>query len=117
MANTFVHLELNTTDLKKAQAFYSGLFGWKFDDMDMGPGGVYSTFKPDSGPGGGMYTAQDMPGGWLAYVGVDDIKAATAKAKSLGAEIHVDSQEIPQVGWMTIMNDPTGARVAMFQPK
>ena len=117
MANPFVHLELNTTDLKKAQAFYGGLFGWQFQDMDMGPMGIYSTFKPDKEPGGGMYSAKDMPQGWLAYVGVDDIKAATAKAKSLGAQIFVDSQEIPNVGWMTIMNDPTGSRVAMFQPK
>ncbi|HEY5382028.1 MAG TPA: VOC family protein [Acidobacteriaceae bacterium] len=116
MANPFVHLELNTTDLKKAQAFYGGMFGWKFDDMNMGAG-IYSTFKPDSGPGGGMYSAPDMPRGWQAYVGVDDIKAATAKAKSLGAEIHTDSQEIPTVGWMTIMSDPTGVRAAMFQPK
>jgi predicted enzyme related to lactoylglutathione lyase len=48
---------------------------------------------------------------------VDDIKAATAKAKSLGAEICVDSQEIPNIGWMTIMNDPTGSRIALFQSK
>ena len=117
MANPFVHLELNTPDLKKAQAFYSGMFGWKFEDMDMGPMGIYLTFKADSGPGGGAYSAKEMPQGWLAYVGVDDIKAATAKAKSLGAQVFVDSQEIPNVGWMTIMNDPTGSRVAMFQPK
>ena len=51
MANPFVHLELNTTDLKKAQAFYGGLFGWKFQDMDMGPMGIYSTFKPDKRTG------------------------------------------------------------------
>jgi hypothetical protein len=50
-------------------------------------------------------------------VGVDDIKAATAKAKALGAEISVDSHEIPNVGWMSVMNDPTGARIALFQPK
>jgi hypothetical protein len=117
MANPFVHLELNTTDLKKAQAFYGELFGWKFDDMDMGPMGIYSTFKPESGPGGGAYSAKDMPQGWLAYVGVDDIKAATEKAKSLGAQVFVESQEIPNVGWMTIMNDPTGSRIALFQPK
>lgn len=117
MANPFVHLELNASDLKKAQAFYGAMFGWQFQDNDMGPMGIYATFKPDSGPGGGMYAAPGMPQGWLAYVGVDDIKAATAKAKSLGAEIQVESQEIPQVGWMTIMNDPTGARIALFQPK
>ena len=117
MANPFVHLELNTTDLAKAKSFYGEMFGWQFQDNDMGPMGIYTTFKPDKDPGGGMYSAPNFPGGWLAYVGVDDIKAATAKAKSLGAQIFVESQEIPQVGWMTIMNDPTGSRIALFQPK
>ena len=54
MANPFVHLELNTPDLTAAKKFYGALFGWTFQDMDMGPGGIYSTFKPDTGPGGGM---------------------------------------------------------------
>jgi predicted enzyme related to lactoylglutathione lyase len=115
--NGFVHLELNAPDFAKAKAFYSGMFGWEFTDMDMGPAGVYSTFKPADGPGGGMYSAGNMPSGWLAYVGVADIHASTAKAKELGAKVHMDSQEIPNVGWMTIMEDPTGCRVAMFQPK
>jgi uncharacterized protein len=38
-----------------------------------------------------------MPGGpsmWLAYVGVDDVKASTAKAKSLGAKVIVDVREV-----------------------
>jgi predicted enzyme related to lactoylglutathione lyase len=64
-----------------------------------------------------VYASPQGDKGWLAYVGVDDIKAATAKAKSLGAEICVDSQEIPNIGWMTIMNDPTGSRIALFQSK
>ena len=41
MGNPFVHLELNTTDLAKAKEFYGTLFGWKFEDMDMGPDGIY----------------------------------------------------------------------------
>ncbi len=66
MANPFVHLELNTPDLIAAKKFYGSLFGWTFQDTDMGPAGVYSTFKPDTGPGGGMTS---MPGGnpgWLS---------------------------------------------------
>lgn len=116
MANPFVHLELNTPDMTKAKAFYGEMFGWQFQDMDMGPAGVYSTFKPDSGPGGGMAS---MPGGnhaWLTYVGVEDIKAATEKARSLGATVSIDSHEIPHVGWMSIMTDPTGCAIAIFQP-
>ena len=51
MANPFVHLELNTPDLAKAKEFYGTLFGWKFDDMDMGaPAGIYSTLSQRSDP-------------------------------------------------------------------
>ena len=117
MANPFVHLELNTPDLEKAKQFYGALFGWQFDDMDMGPAGIYSTFKPSDGPGGGMTS---MPGGnhgWLAYVGVDDVQASTEQARSLGATVNVGPQEIPDIGWMTIFTDPTGCAIALFQPK
>ena len=117
MSNPFVHLELSTSDVTKAKEFYSGLFGWTFEDHDMGPSGVYSTFKPSSGPGGGLFSMPGMPTFWLAYVGVEEINAATDKAKSLGATIHKGPMEIPGVGWMTILVDPTGATIALFQPR
>ncbi len=39
------------------------------------------------------------------------------RRKSLGATIHVGPQEIPNVGWFTVMADPTGRTIAIFQPK
>ena len=88
MANAFVHVELNTTDTAKAKAFYGKLFDWKMEDMDMGPAGKYTMINPGEGTGGGLWKSQ-MPGGsfWLAYAIVDDVKTATAKAKSLGASV------------------------------
>jgi predicted enzyme related to lactoylglutathione lyase len=116
MANPFVHLELNTPDLSKAKAFYSALFGWQLQDNDMGSM-IYSTFKPEEGPGGGITSFPGGNHGWLAYVGVKDIDESTDKARSLGATIHTGPQEIPNIGWMTIMTDPTGCTIAIFQPK
>ncbi len=115
MANSFVHLELNTPDLKKAQSFYGEMFGWKFQDMDMGPDGVYSVFRPDAQPGGGMYSMPGAPTAWLAYIGVDDIDEATAKAKSLGAAVIRDVTEVPKMGWLSILSDPTGAPIALWE--
>ena len=115
MGNPFVHLELSTSDVAKAKAFYTGLFNWEFTDNDMGSM-IYSTFKPSSGPGGGIFAMPGAPTMWLSYVGVDDINAATEKAKSLGATIHKGPMEIPNVGWATILADPTGATIALFQP-
>jgi len=48
---------------------------------------------------------------------VDDIKASTAKAKSLGATLIKDVTEVPNLGWFSIFTGPTGAAPALFQPK
>jgi hypothetical protein len=115
MSNPFVHLELCTPDAQKAKDFYSGLFGWSFTDNDMGTM-IYSTFKPSDGPGGGVFTMPNAPTAWTAYVGVEDINASTEKAQSLGATVLNGPMEIPNVGWATILKDPTGATIALFQP-
>src|ERR1700730_1978819 len=118
MANPFCHVELASTDVTKAKTFYSTLFDWKISDMDMGGGMVYSTFKPtDDSPGGGMmqHPVPGAPSSWLPYVLVDDINAANAKAKSLGAKIMKDTQEVPNMGWFSIIIDPTGAPLGLLQ--
>ena len=114
--NPFVHLELNTPNAAKAKEFYTKMFGWEFADNDMGPMGIYSTFKPASGPGGGLFSMPEGHAGWSAYIGVDDIKVATEQARALGAEICMDSHEIPHVGWMSVLKDPTGCSISLFQP-
>lgn len=119
MSNPFVHVELNTTDLSKAKDFYGKLFDWKLEDMDMGPGGTYTMIKVGEGTGGGMLK-HPMPGApsmWLAYVQVDDLPAATKKAKSLGARVDKDITEVPGVGSFSIITDPTGAVLALWKPK
>jgi len=118
MANPFVHVELNTTNLAKAKEFYGKLFAWELEDVQMGPGETYTMIKVGEGTGGGMMT-HPMPGQpsmWLAYTQVDDIRAATNKAKSLGATIVKDVTDIPGVGSFSVIVDPTGAALALFQP-
>ena len=117
MPNPFVHLELNTPDLQKAKSFYSDLFGWQFQDMKMSTGDTYSTFKPSDGPGGGIMSMSGAPTMWLPYVGVDDLRASTDKATSLGAGLIRDVTEVPGMGWFSIVSDPTGAAIALWEPK
>jgi predicted enzyme related to lactoylglutathione lyase len=56
------------------------------------------------------------PSAWVAYVNVDDIGAATAKAKSLGATILREVTEVPNAGSFSIIVDPTGAILGLWQP-
>jgi predicted enzyme related to lactoylglutathione lyase len=119
MANPFVHVELSSTDVPKAKAFYGKLFDWKLEDVDMGPAGAYTMIKPGEGTGGGMMK-QLIPGApsvWMAYVLVDDIAAATQKAKSLGATVVKDVTEVMGAGWFSIIVDPTGAMLGLWKPK
>lgn len=118
MANPFVHVELNTTDLGKAKTFYSKLFDWKLDDVPMGEH-TYTMIGVGEGTGGGM-TKHPMPGApstWLAYVQVDDIDAVTRKAKSLGATVVQEVTEVMGAGHFSIISDPTGAVLGLWKPK
>ena len=118
MANPFVHVELNTTDVTKAKNFYGKLFGWKLEDVEM-DGGAYTMIKVGEGTGCLMMPppVPGAPSAWLAYVRVDDIGAATQKAKSLGAKVMKDVTEVKGVGSFSVIVDPTGATLALWQPK
>jgi predicted enzyme related to lactoylglutathione lyase len=120
MANPFVHLELNTTDVAKAKAFYGKLFKWTLEDIPMGGDtGTYTLIKVGEGTGGGIMK-HPMPGApsiWIPYVLVDDLAAATAEARALGATLVRDVTEIPNIGSFSIFNDPTGATLALWKPK
>jgi predicted enzyme related to lactoylglutathione lyase len=118
MANPFVHVELNTTDPAKAKTFYSKLFDWKLEDMET-PNGTYTMISVGDGTGGGIMK-HPMPGApsfWLSYVLVDDIEASTQKAKSLGAQVIKDVMEVGDMGWLSIIQDPTGAALGLWKAK
>jgi uncharacterized protein len=120
MANPFVHVELNSTDVAKSKAFYGKLFDWKLEDIpNDAAGGTYTMISVGDGTGGGMMKSP-MPGApsmWLAYVLVDDIEAATKKAKSLGAKVMKDVTEVMEMGWLSIIVDPTDAMLGLWKAK
>jgi predicted enzyme related to lactoylglutathione lyase len=119
VANPFVHVELSTTNLAQAKSFYGALFGWTLQEVDMGGGHSYTMIGVGEGTGGGMMThpVPGAPSMWLAYVGVDDIKAATEQARSLGAKVMREPMEVMGAGWLSIIIDPTGATLGLWQAK
>ena len=122
MANPFVHAELNSTDVEKSKNFYGKLFDWKYEDMPGADGITYTSIgvgENKYGVGGGMLK-QMVPGAssaWMPYVLVDDIEASTKKAKSLGATILKDVTEVSDMGSLSILKDPTGAIIGLWQTK
>jgi predicted enzyme related to lactoylglutathione lyase len=116
VANPFVHVELNTTDVSKAKSFYGKLFEWTLEDVPA-EGMEYTMIKVGTGTGGGImkHPVPGAPSAWLAYVEVDDVAAATAKAKSLGATVMKDVTEVMGAGWLSIIVDPTGAALGLWK--
>ncbi len=117
MSNPFVHVELNSNNLGKAQDFYGQLFDWKTKELSS-PEGKYTSIDVGQGTGGGM-AAKALPGEhstWLPYVEVADVKAATRKAEQLGGKVIRDVVDVPDKGLMSIITDPTGANLGLWQP-
>ena len=116
MPNPFVWVELHTGDSEKAKSFYSDLLDWKLQPM---PGGApYSIINSgDAGIGGitSQPTEANAKPHWLTYIGVDDLDAATARAKELGAKINEENVPVPGMGRFTVIVDPTGAEVALWE--
>ena len=120
MPNPFCHVELATTNAKKARAFYSKLFRWKLEDMpNEAAGGTYTMIDVGDGTGGGIMSQMmpDAPSAWMPYVLVKDIDVSTKKAKKLGAKICKGVTKIEGMGWLSIIVDPTGAMIGLWEPK
>ena len=112
------HIGLDVSDTKKAKEFYGSLFDWQLEDTDMGGGMVYTMIKVGDGTGGGLMK-HPMPGApsiWIPYILVNDVAASTKKAKQADATIIKDVSEVPNMGSFSIIQDPTGGVIGLWQP-
>jgi uncharacterized protein len=115
---SFAWSELNTRDVPAAKTFYSQVFGWEPNDLDMGDMG-YTEWKFGDRSLAGMMTMPDMvpaevPAHWLVYFGVDDTDATVSKATELGATTLMPPTDIPP-GRFAVLSDPDGAAFAVIK--
>jgi hypothetical protein len=110
--------ELVSRDPDASKKFYSQLFGWKVETMNMGPGAEYTMMKAGERPAAGLIRmpaeAGPAPTMWMSYVTVPDLPAAIAKAKALGAKICKDVTSLP-MGRFAIISDPQGATFGLWE--
>lgn len=117
----FVWYELMTEDTKGAKAFYPKVTGWGTQDWQ-GPF-EYTMWKAGEKPFSGLMTLPEeakkmgAPSHWMGYVSVPNVDAYAKQATELGATPIVPPTDIPEVGRFTIIADPTGGQIALFQEK
>jgi len=111
--------ELATTDLDAAQNFYKALLGWEIKESTAPGGGmVYNEIVVGGQHVGGIYKMGPefgpAPSHWMAYVAVDDVDAKARQVWELGGKVCVPPTDIPNVGRFCVVNDPTGATIALI---
>lgn len=113
----FVWHEQVTDDPKKAQKFYTELFGWGTEVFM--PGEIdYAMISSAGQTHGGFAKAQPgaPPPHWLGHVRVDDLDATIDKAKSAGGKLLAGPFDMEEIGRIGIIGDPQGAFVGVYQP-
>ncbi len=119
----FCWTEIATGDLEQAKLFYANVFGWKMHESNsVGEGMEYQEFSTDGGePMGGMYQiSAEMfgdnppPPHFINYIAVDDVDATAARAAEIGGAVQMGPLDVPNVGRMAVIKDPTGATFAVI---
>lgn len=117
----FVWYELMATDADAAEAFYRAVVGWGAQPMET-PGVRYTMLTVQDRPVGGlmalipeMVEAGARPG-WIGYVGVAEVDAATERLRAAGGQVHRPPGDIPGVGRFSVVADPQGAAFMLFTP-
>jgi uncharacterized protein len=106
---TFVWFHNHSASPADSTTFYSELLGWKPTD---GPPGM--TMLLGATPFAGLGGLEGMTAGWVPFVQVDDVEAATKRATKLGAAVLKPRTRGP-AGEYAIVRDPGGAAFALWQ--
>ena len=115
MPNPVVHFEVQSADAKKAQKFYSDLFGWHVDANNPMDYGMVDTHTEGKNINGGITATQGGPPGVTFYVEVDDINAYLKKAEGLGAKTVMPRTVIPDTITMALLSDIDGNTIGLVE--
>lgn len=113
-------MDITVDDADGMRDFYSKVVGWQVEEVGMGDYSDYSMTMPASGEAvAGICHARgsnaDLPGGWLIYIVVADVNASAQACEDNGGRIVVEPRGLAG-GQFCIIEDPSGATAALYQP-
>ena len=115
--------ELTTQNVDKAKEFYQGLLGWKLEQSKVSPAMDYTEIHIDEKAVGGMMQINEqwgadwekIPAHWMTYIAVTDCDETVENIKANGGGVCVPPFDAPNVGRMSVVNDPSGATFSVIQ--
>jgi uncharacterized protein len=114
---------VDTTQPDPAAAvdFYSGLFGWEFEDV-MPPGSEGNYFIGRL-HGGDVAAVGSIPESapplamWNTYVSVDSADETASKVRAVGGRVVMEPFDVGDSGRMAVLTDLEGALICVWQAK
>jgi predicted enzyme related to lactoylglutathione lyase len=117
---SFGWYELMTSDPQAAEGFYTQLIGWTTQPWEGGDR-PYTVWALDANPLGGLMELPDevkqagAPPHWIGYVMVESADATAGRVRELGGEVLHPPTEIPGAGRFSVIRDPQGAVLAIYE--
>ena len=112
-------VDTSQPDPEAAVSFYSGLFGWDFEDA-MPPGSASRYFIARL-RGGDVAAVGSQPAGgppaaaWNTYVWVASADETAAKVLEAGGRVVMEPFDVMTAGRMAVFTDPEGAAFCVWQ--
>jgi predicted enzyme related to lactoylglutathione lyase len=126
MHGEVVHFEVPATDVTRAKAFYTEVFGWKTNDTLMPSGDTYTSLvttpmdermrpKAPGAINGGMMQRRDPSTGPVITIQVDDITEALKSIEEHGGKTVMERTEMGQYGAYGYFKDTEGNLMGLFE--
>ena len=113
-------IDTSQPDPDAAVTFYSGLFGWDFEDVM--PAGSDAKYFIGRIRGGDVAAVGPVPEGappmamWQTYVWVDNADETAAEVRDAGGQVLTEPFDVMDAGRMAVFADPEGAVFCVWQP-
>lgn len=123
MKNNFIWCDLSTFDIKRAQRFYSELFGWSYVSMsDRSMKSEYLVAHQKENAVSALFVMPEylqkinMPSFWMSYVQVENIENTVENAKKHdGVIIEIEPTQFDEKSKIALIRDPSGAGFTVYE--
>lgn len=113
--------ELRTRDVERAKTFYQDTIGWSFERTATPDGHDYWLAMDRGKPVAGFFQLvsprfDGVPESWMSFLAVDDVDVRVAKAVRAGAKLMMPIFDVPDVGRIAMLREPSGAGIGWMTP-
>lgn len=120
---SFCRIDLATSDVEAATAYYTGLLGWETETVVTEEVGSYTVARLGGREVAALHAQGDaereqgVPPLWYSYISVRDADATAQRVGALGGQVLVEPFDVTDLGRMAVVLDPASAVFMLWQPR